>query len=148
MRPELIRHLTLETGEQLNCRRNQVADEDLAVLRPLLDRAIAGEAVRLPFGDPPCSITASVGPERALRVTVWAPPVHEGPVPLVTIGVAPTAQASTALWTIWFGRARDDMTPAPPWCVVQMRPGLVAYPRAADWLGDLEVCIAWAWVDS
>ena len=39
------------------------------------------------------------------------------------------------------------MTPEPPWCAVEIHPALALYPAAAEWLGDFERCVAWAWVD-
>lgn len=146
-RPRYLRHLTLDTGDQRDSYRTEVADDVLAMLRPLIDRAVAGETVALPAGDPPCTITAAAGRDRALLVTVWGPPDGAQRVPLVTLGVAPSSRASAELWREWIGRERDDRTPAPPWCVAKLQPGLLVYTRAADWLGDLERCIAWAWID-
>lgn len=157
MTDRYIRHLTLDTGHQRDSYREEVPDDVVALLRPFLDRAVAGERVAVP-GDlqpPGCTMIASRGSARALLVTVSGPP-YEGravhpilpppPPPLCHIGVAPNSLASAELWRRWIGGERDDRTPSPPWCVVQLLPGLALHPQAAHWLGDLERCLAWAWI--
>lgn len=148
-----IRHLALDTGDQRDSHRAEVAADILPMLRRLLDRALTGERVPIP-GDvePRCTLTATAGRGRALLVTVWGPPydargatVGDG-VPLVTFGVAPTSLASATLWREWLGTERDDRTPRPPWCAARIHPTLAVYPIAAEWLGDFERCVAWAWV--
>jgi hypothetical protein len=37
--------------------------------------------------------------------------------------------------------------PQTPWCAAKLMPGLSAYPAAAMWLGDMERCVAWAWIE-
>lgn len=147
-RPRYIRHLTLDTGDQRDSYRGEVSDEVLAVLRPLLERVAAGERVPVP-GEirPTCTMTGAVGRSRSLLLTVSGPPVHDEHVPLVTIGVAPDSLASATLWREWLNRERDDRTPMAPWCAVRLWPTLALYPEAAHWLGDLERCIAWAWLE-
>lgn len=142
-----IRHLTLDTGHQRDSHRHEVADHVVELLRPLLDRAVAGERVPVPGDVQPagCTLTAARGRDRALLVTVSGPPPDHAP--LVTLGVAPSSLASAELWREWIGTERDDRTPAPPWCVVRLYPGLALHPEAAHWLGDLERCVAWAWIE-
>lgn len=149
-----IRHLTLDTGDQRDSYRDEVQDGVLEVLRPLLDRAVAGETVAVPGDLDPagCTMTAVRGRDRALVVTVWGPQYADTPrdpilPPLVTLGVAPSSLASATLWREWVGAERDDRTPSPPWCCVRLRIGLALHPQAAHWLGDLERCLAWAWID-
>lgn len=36
--------------------------------------------------------------------------------------------------------------PAEPWCAVVIHPTIALHPETLAWLGDLERCIAWAWV--
>lgn len=141
-RERYIRHLTLDTGDQRDSYRHEVADDVIALLRPRLERAVAGEEVAVPGTG--CVFTAAAGRARSLLVTVWGPPAVGQRVPLVTFGVAPNSLASDVLWQTWIGCERDDRTPAPPWCVVRILPGLAVYPQAAHWLGDFERCVAWA----
>lgn len=67
----------IDTNEGFRCGREEVADEVVALLRPILLAAITtGRHVALPdFVRPRCTITASCGSRsRALLVTVWGPP--------------------------------------------------------------------------
>lgn len=154
MPPRFLRHLTLDTGDQRDSYRDEVSDEVIAVLRPLLDRAVTGERVEIPGdAEPRCTITAATGRGRALLITVWGPPygadgirAPKG-VPIATFGVAGSSLASATLWREWQKRERDDRTPTPPWCVVRIEPGLAIFPTAAEWLGDFERCCAWAWLE-
>lgn len=154
MPPRYIEHLTIDTGDQRRSYRTEVADEVVAMLRPLLDRVAAGERVAVP-GDarPRCELSGALGRNRALVVTVWAVdplPAAAGldrPVPLVSLGIAPTSRAADEVWHGMTQRTRDDRTPSAPWCAVRIYPTLALYPEASHWLGDLERCLAWAWIE-
>lgn len=39
------------------------------------------------------------------------------------------------------------MPPALPWCAVRIEIGMAVHPQPADWLGDLERCLAWGWIE-
>ena len=69
-----------------------------------------------------------------------------GLMPIVTLGVAPTANAR--LWQMLAGAAKKKaQEPAAPWLAVIPYPGLNQGPYIAGWLADLERCLAWAWID-
>lgn len=145
MPPRYIEHLTIDTGDQRRSYRTEVADEVVTLLRPLLDRVAAGERVDVP-GDvsPRCTMHGAVGRNSAMIVTVSAvgPPV----APLVSIGLAPSSRAADEVWHAMTQRVRDDRTPSAPWCAVRIYPTIALHQGAASWLGDLERCIAWAWI--
>lgn len=180
-----IRHLTLNTGEQRDSYPDEVSEDALDILRPILRRAVAGERVPVPLGvhsiyrsrpdpgeQPGWMITAKQSRGRGLSLAIWGPPIpgsavriyHGKPpaspsdptgdpiavtslrMPLATIGIAPVSLASREVWLSLTGRERDDMTPSAPYCAVRMQRNLL-YPGAAHWLGDLQRCLAWAWVD-
>lgn len=167
-RRRYLRHLTLNTGDVRDSYRDEIADDIVAMLRPLLDRAAAGERVPVPGDVEPagCTITAAVGRSRALLVTVWGPPspsaIYGMPAittatsgggghqiaiaPLVTFGVAPDSLAGATLWREWDARPTGD-PPAAPWCAVHLWPTIALHPEAARWLDDLERCCAWTWID-
>lgn len=158
--PRYIEHLTLTTGHSRRCWREEVADNVLELLRPLIDQAVrpsikTGRYVPLPnVVSPRCTITATTGRGRALLVTIWAPPVQGGtaPTPLVTLGVAPTSLAGAELWRQMVPGGGEEQMPRPaapavPWCAVQMHDSAALWPEAMSWLGDFERCLAWAWVD-
>ncbi len=154
MPPRYIEHLTIDTGDQRRSHRTEVTDEAVTMLRPLLERVAAGERVEVPGSWwPRLDLHGAVGRNRALLVTVSAvePPAGVPDpgrrVPLVSVGVAPTSRAADEVWHGMTRRHRDERTPSAPWCAVRIHPTLALYPVAASWLGDLERCIAWAWIE-
>ena len=157
--PRYIEHLTITSGNSRRCWREEVADEILDMLRPLIDRAIkTGRHVPLPdVVSPRSTITASQGRARALVVTVWGPAVGArigqfDATPLVTLGVAPTSLASAELWRQMVPGGGEEQLPQPPapavpWLAVLVHPTVTLWSEALSWLGDFERCLAWAWVD-
>lgn len=173
--PRYIEHLTLTTGHTRRCWRQEVADDVLAMLRPLIDRAVStGRHVPLPdVVSPRCTITAVTSRGRALMVSIWAPAVDgpdtkpdkmsgqmsgrmhrfTGPTPLVTLGVAPTSLAGAELWRQMVPGGGEEQVPRPaapavPWCAVKIYDTAALWPEAMSWLGDFERCLAWAWVQT
>lgn len=163
MPPNYIEHLTIDTGDQRRSYRTEVADEVVAMLRPLLDRVADGDRVDVP-GDvsPRCTMHGARGRNSTLVVTVSAAeqptkvplPLQDvllsvagvRHIPLVSVGLAPSSRAADEVWHAMTQRTRDDRTPSAPWCAVRIYPTLALYPQASAWLGDLERCIAWAWI--
>ena len=52
----------------------------------------------------------------------------------------------------WHSGIRPDdpalaAPPEAPWTLSASLVGLAWHPEAADWLGEFEVCAAWAWLD-
>lgn len=139
-RRRYLLHLTLDTGHQRRSYRDEVADDVIAILRPLLVRASTGAVVPIPGVDPPCTVRGITSRGGGLLLRVEAADA----VPLASIGIAGTSLASACLWREWI---TDGEPPRPPWCVVRLLPGLAAHPEAASWLGDFERCAAWAWID-
>lgn len=93
----------------------------------------------------------------ALVATIYAPQglhppgrIATGPDdPLATLGVAQRSRHGERLWAMMidnFGAAPGLTRPAEPWCAVALHPALAMHIDAAHWLGDLERCIAWAWI--
>lgn len=138
-RPRFLRHLTIDTGHVRDSYRAEVGDEVVAVLRPLLDRADAGERVPIPGTDPPTHMRAQRTRDRGLRV--W---LEAGDDPLVDIAIAPSSLSGAVLWSVL---EQSGPPPSAPWCAVALRGGLMSHPQAMGWLGDLERCLAWAWID-
>ena len=154
-----LAHLTLTTGHLRRSYREEVGDEALALLAPWLAKSIiTGAREPLPVASLAhfaASATVENGP---LLCTVWGPPssqqsaaaVHPAAaIPLVTFGVAQRSRHAAALWPLLLalpGSASELQRPPPPWCAVSLQPGLLLHPSASEWLGDLERCIAWAWI--
>lgn len=153
-----ITHITLSTGHTRNSPRAEVSDDILGVLHPWLFNMLS-RCERLPLPMPALahySASATID-EGSLLCTIWGPAgphiagrKHAGEVaPLVTIGVAQRNRHGIELWgrmIAQFEAAPDIKRPVEPWCAVVIHPSLSRYPDCAEWLGELERCIAWAWI--
>ena len=150
--PRYIRHLTIDTGHQRDSYRAEVADEVVAMLRPLIVQAKLCLAP-IPGSSPECTMLAWTDRARGLLCAVYGPPTipTDGQSCLLTrFWVAPTSLAAVRAWegVVKSGFAAADQQPPPaPWCAVALGSGLGLHPQAAHWLGDFERCIAWAWID-
>lgn len=149
-----IQHLTLASGNVTRIERGDVYGETLARISPWLTAvALDGGPAPLPVSALAAySASASVH-DGALILTVLGP-AGEGfakPPPLVTIGVAKRSRHGAALWPLMTGPVMPPSAPglkcpSAPWCAVVQWPPLAVDLDAADWLGDFERCVAWAWV--
>jgi hypothetical protein len=149
-----ITHVTLGTGHSRRSLRDEVRGDVMDVVAPWLSDALVGEAaVPLPvevlseFTAQP--LTTSGG----LVVTVSGPDIlslvpDPGGIPLVTFGVARRSRGAGQLWDQLAKASGATTAPPPvPWCAVIIYPTLKAFPDAANWLGDFERCVAWAWIE-
>lgn len=147
-----IQHLTLATGHVTGIERGDVAGEALARMGPWLAAAVeSGESMPLPVSALGAYSGLALVLDGALIVTISGPPIDGRTPPLVTLGVAKRSRHGAALWPLMTGGttppARPGIQrPAEPWCAVAIWPTAALYPEALEWLGDLERCIAWAWV--
>ena len=166
-----LEHLTLNTGHTRPSPRSEVGHGIVDALRPL---ATNGQHEIPQTGG--CTVRVTRVPGAAL-FTVYAPArISPDPHPLVTCGVAWTADAAPQLWThvektyhviteagggmmLPAGNASPDMPATLPWLAVILMPG-IAYPLAAGsrskpfdekltaWLGDFERCLAWTLIET
>lgn len=135
-------HLTLTTGHVRQSSRSEVSYDAIAALRPLL---ASGERA-LP-ASPGYLLQVTIDGS-ALMATVrlgWHADTETQRVPLVTIGVAPDTTALYAFRQLYRGRV--DAVREAPACIVDIHPTIALDPGAAEWLGDFERCLAWAWVE-
>ena len=157
MLPPYITHITLSTGHSRHSPRSEVSDDALSALAPWLDHAvISGQREPLPVPELShfsahvtndqglllCTMYGPSGPHRASK------PYAGDTIPIVTIGVAQSIRRGQELWALMrtqFGAA-DIQKPPEPWCAAAILPGITAYPGMAEWLGDFERCLAWAWI--
>lgn len=143
-------HLTLTTGHARWSTRDEVSEEAVAVCTDLLRRGMdrrPDEAIPIPTPEgEPCALTAARA-SRCLVVTIWGPELRlpDGPTrpPLVTMGVAARSRCAPGLWQ---QLGQQGPRPPVPWAAVKLHPTLALHAVAADWLGDLERCLAWAWL--
>lgn len=152
-----INHITLASGRCRRSPRAEVHDATLAIIAPWLNKARAtGSIEPLPVAQL-AHYGARVIKDIGLVVTIYGPRgphtpgrPHSGEwLPLVTLGIAQRSRESADLWAALranFGGYPGLGPPPTPWVAVATHPTLVAHSEAAQWLGDLERCIAWAWI--
>lgn len=140
--PTYLWHLTLDTGHGRRSYRDEVDDTVVALLGQQLGEMLAGLQVEVMPGYRLTGAAAS----GALLATVSG---QDGP--LATIAVAPSGRTSARLWEELRkpgnGAVAVGNPPQPPWCAVRLYPALLADAEAIGRLGDLERCVAWAWIE-
>ena len=147
-----IQHLTMASGHLSTIASGDVSGETLARVRPWLGAlAACGASMPLPLSGLQGYVGLAAVLDGAALFTVSGPPIGGKAPPLVTLGVATTAAQGELLWPLLTGPVmpaskRGLKCPAAPWCAAVIWPTLALHPGAAAWLGDLERCIAWAWV--
>ena len=143
-----IHHLTLTTGHASRVSDGDVSGETMARVRPWLEAMVeSGRPMPLPVSALADDYSAHASAkDGALLVTVSGPTG----LPMVTIGVAARSRHAVKLWAelVALSGAADPGRPSAPWCAVVLWPDLSAHMDAAAWLGDLERCVAWAWVNA
>lgn len=143
-----IHHVTLTTGHTRRSWRHEISPEAMHVVSAMLDAVLVEREVAIPATEPPCTVSVTAE-GRCMIATVWGPER----APLATFGVAAKARCGVKLWTLLHGHAVGPLATSPherpqePWCAVRLEPTLVLHERAAEWLGDFERCLAWAWLE-
>lgn len=139
----VLQHLTLTSGDLRPSPRSEVADDIVAMLRPI--------------------VRAGGGVLRDLRITLSAPPPwlggveydlgwSEDPTAPDVRGVLCWSPAEHAAWwgaaralTAWLRLAAPAEPPTTPWLAVAIQPtALSRTPDQLAMLGDAERCVAWA----
>lgn len=149
---KFIRHITLTTGHVRNSYYGEAGDDIVAACRDLITRATADEGAtpaRIP-GVGAYSLTGQAS-ARCLTLSVWAdgPPAEV----ICTIGVALHSLCGATLWRRlhqWSeAPVLTDRTKCPPepWVSAALQAGIERHPGALAWLGDMERCLAWAWLE-
>ena len=148
-----VEHITLTTGHARRSMSGEVTGAAIAACQVSLAFCLAKPGVHAALAadlPPPdmarYSLTAtSAG--RCLLATVW-----REAAPICTIGIAGHARCAGRLWTVLHTTATtplsttEDDRPQAPWCAARLEPGLATHIAAAEWLGDYERCLAWAWL--
>lgn len=144
--PAYIWHVTLQTGHSRQSERVEIDDHIIDLLEPLL--AADGEVQVPQVAERTMRITRS---GRMLLATVMA-----GAAPICTIAVAGRSRGANRLWQIineegLMGRGASSTHPADPprapWCAARIEVGLPQHMSDTEWLGDLERCLAWTWIE-
>lgn len=153
-----INHITLNTGHLARSQRADVAPEVTALLAPWLQGIInTGKTAPLPVPALSQYSALALMEGGGLVVTLYGPagPHESGKphggdlMPLVTMGIAQRSRQAAPLWQAlckaYPGADRLTM-PVVPWAAVITYPTMAAHRSSVEWLGDLERCIAWAWL--
>jgi hypothetical protein len=137
-----IRHITITTGNSRDSFAGEVSQEALDACRHIVTHL---SKTRQPVPGLPDYEINGARWGRSMVATIW-----RGDAPLVTLGVAVHSRDGAQLWRTLHTQAElpvetsPDNCPPEPWVAVLLHVGLALYPDAADWLGDFERCLAWA----
>lgn len=150
-RGKYLHHVTLTTGHTRRSFRDEVSDEAVAVCRNLIEQILAGEVpepVKIPgVGGYHLNGRAT---SRCLVATVWA---GAPSVVIATIGVAGHSRCGATLWRELHKWGESPVVtdpaqcPPEPWVAAALDAGISEHMEAAHWLGDLENCLAWAFLE-
>lgn len=150
-----LHHVTLQTGHVRESPRSEVRDEVVRELAPLLHRVAGGREEPVPWVEGGYTLTGAAAGDVAI-VTVWGPRVEGIPAPVVTVGIAAGQEEAGRLWALlhqpYEAQLGEPVTPADqppplPWCAARLEVGAAIHVDVLPWMGDLERCLAWAWVE-
>jgi hypothetical protein len=146
-----IHHFTITTGDSRLSWRYEIEPSALRAAADLLAAAVRDGRVDLPV-QPAGHWMRVTGEGRCMVATI-----SHDEAPLVTFGVvAAHSRCGAGLWRMLCSGAlvaegarhlHPDRAPQEPWCASRLEIGITLMPDAARWLGDLERCVAWAWLD-
>lgn len=150
-----IHHVTLNTGHTRRSLAGEVSAEALAACKASLAICLSGTQQRAPLGaDLAPDIAAyqltATAQGRCLVATIW-----HGHDPVCTVAIARHGRCGSHLWRLMHEPAPGvaplvtdgAMQPQAPWCAVRLEAGITRHLDAAQWLGDYERCLAWAWIE-
>lgn len=147
-----LNHITLTTDHLRRSPRAEVSGETIARMSPWLEALIAsGESAPLPVSSLSDYSAHAAVQDGALIITISGPQALGTP-PLVSMGVAKRSRHGAAVWPLMTGPSMPPIAPgvarpAEPWAAVAIWPTAALCPDAGEWLGDLERCIAWSWLE-
>lgn len=147
-----IRHITLTTGHVRDSYRHEVGDDVVAACRDLITRVTANDGAT-PASIPGVGAYSITGQASSSCLTLSV--MADGPPPelICSIGVALRSLCGATLWRRlhrWSDApALTDASRCPPepWVAAGLSAGIARHPDALAWLGDMERCLAWAWLE-
>ncbi len=153
-----LEHWTANTGHYRQSDRSEMADHVTRAYGRLI--AVAGAfATPAPLRGPDdpwrLQVLAHLHGPRVLQARIVAPDGLAVAVLAVAEGggAGPRrAWRETVATAPWFidGCDPGDFRNPPdgPWVIAALLPALAVHPEAIEWLGDVEQCIGWAFLDS
>lgn len=148
-----MQHITLTTGDVYTSRRDEVDDNVVVGLQPLLSTMIAGKSALIPGGAGDFTLRG-VAVGRCFVATVYGITTSKGPVPLLTMGVTANEEYAARLWSDLHRSLSVPVVTDPdsppvevPWCAVRLDIGAKLQSEDLYWLADFERCLAWAFLE-
>lgn len=162
-----LHHVTLTTGHRRESARAEVDDAVIAPLQAIIEHIASGTvAETVPIPAMPGYSIGGRASGRCLVATVWA----DGPPSelLLSLGVAGHSRCGAEVWRTLHGvglppgilmppadariagkyrLTSADHQPPTPWCAVTLTAEIGHHPDAMLALGDLERCLAWAFLE-
>lgn len=153
--PDTIEHITINTGHSRKSARPEDPD-GISACAASLAVCLSGDGVKAHLAaDLPKPMSeyrmSAITEDGFLIATVW-----HGKDLICTIGVAARDDdASADLWAMLHVYAASGIElatdparpPRAPWCAARIEEGIVRHKDAAQWLGDYERHLAFAWLD-
>ncbi len=152
-----LNHVTLNTAHVAVSPRLDVAKTAIDFCKNLIKNSIQSEKpISIPVeniahyslkcleedGNLVCTIYAPLGPHTKGKI------FNGDTMPLITFGVPKNNAHDQVLWDILIKNQPTSLQkPTFPWCGVVLHPTLGVYFDTAEWAGDFERCIAWAWIE-
>ncbi len=148
-------HVTLTTGDVRWSPLAEVRATTIAELTQVLAECERNGSAEFP-SPTGLMIVQQLAPGASSRHTAcWTVREPQGPA-LVTFGVAVKSRPGAVLWRelhairepgVPIATRADDLPPT-PWLAVLVHLPLMFAMQHADWIGDFERCLAWAWIES
>ena len=145
-----LHHVTVTTGHVRRSVREEISAEALAVCRRLIDEALADTTRTVPVPGVDGYSLAAAATGRCVIATIWA----DGPPSecVATVGIAGHSRCGARVWHLLHADVAGLATtaeecPPEPWCAARLEEDIVRHVDATEWLGDLERCLAWAWLE-
>ncbi len=153
-----INHITMTTGHARWSAFSGVTPTLLTQLRPIVREAENNGEAELPTPSG-LMVLRRLKPEKGSRhAACWTLIAPDTRGPLATFGLAMKSRPGAGLWRQLHHQSsssepalitRADSLPEAPWLAVKFHKGAlldVSIAAPIHWLGDLERCVAWAWV--
>lgn len=143
-----LHHVTLTTGDTRRSWAHEIDPAIMPRLRELIAQAREPGGAVIPHMDGLRLLITDT--RRCALCSV----VTDDDVPVLRFAVADHQRCGAQLWRMLIETAATPCRfgpqdrPETPWCATRLDPGITLLPEAGvGALGDLERCIAWAWLD-
>ena len=137
-----VLHMTTTGGRTHELRREDCNPGDISALSSHIDRALTHRVDPIPTLAGHAALMDAEGPDLLVTVILDR---QDGPVPLVTFGVATRASPNAErLWQM-VGGTGDP--PPVPWCAAKEAPYAPGQHVTLPEVEAYRRCLAWAWID-